>query len=659
MGEQWPLGRALAVAALSRLLRGAGRACAAPFLPLFLRLLGLPAPLVGAVAGARGLAAALGAAPLGCPRGRGKRRLLLVGSLVGSAGASLGLTLIPPARGAAGAAGCNHSGHGVLAAVPSAEPSLVPSAVPIVVPTMSRDKPRDGALTASAVANARAVSKETVRTTAGGVLAASRMPAPSGSAFQGLFGTRVTLKENSGGVGEGGTKARGHSDGPPGWRTDVEDINRETQEAEKLASYRPSFPGLKEEMNSVGSTAADLAEESLSATASNEPSLIKTTLSTVAVEYMSENLSDSQDVNFEAAQSILQDREHQIFLLVLGAVVLWELLGTSLERAVDEGVYEYLDFVDATDRYGRLWMWSSLGAAAGACGVAVLVDQLNCFLSGSISRLAVHFYGYAVLVTLSLLVSAFFPRHSAHIPRKTDRGFPKALALLWSDGRALLCAGTVFLAGAASSAGHNFLFWQMQDQGSSELLMGLSVSVGLLAELLLWPFRGRLLRALSSGGVAAVGVGLLAAQLLCYSLLRHPWAVLPVQALSAFSSGALWWALEVTVGDIAPPGTERSLRAVLRGLCCGAGASVGSFAGGFVVERFGLAVLFRACCAALALWLFVFFIVQSKLPRQKNINYSRLLAADSSDMSDSDEESEKDWLVKAMKDESFNRNWIQ
>ncbi|NXS13091.1 MF6LA protein, partial [Neodrepanis coruscans] len=128
----------------------------------------------------------------------------------------------------------------------------------------------------------------------------------------------------------------------------------------------------------------------------------------------------------------------------------------------------------ATDRYSRLWLWSYLGAAAGACGVAALVDHLNCFLSGSISRLAVHFYGYAVLVTLSLLATVFFPvstpRKTLRVPRRA-----KALALLWSDGRALLFAATVFLTGAASSAGHNFLFWQMQDQGSSELLMGLSV----------------------------------------------------------------------------------------------------------------------------------------------------------------------------------------
>ncbi|NXS34661.1 MF6LB protein, partial [Pomatostomus ruficeps] len=136
----------------------------------------------------------------------------------------------------------------------------------------------------------------------------------------------------------------------------------------------------------------------------------------------------------------------------------------------------------AMDRYGRLWLWSSVGAAAGACGVSVLVDHLDCSLSGSIPRLAVHFYGYAVLVMLSLLVSVFFP---GHIPRKGGCAprLAKALSLLWGDGRALLFAGTMFIVGAASSAVHNFLLWQLQDQGSSELLMGLCVAAGPLAEL--------------------------------------------------------------------------------------------------------------------------------------------------------------------------------
>ncbi|NXV36665.1 MF6LB protein, partial [Rissa tridactyla] len=573
MSEQWDVGRALALSGLFRLLQGAGRACAAPFLTLYLRHLGLSAPLVGVVAGAKHLAAALWA-PLcsRCPRGRRKRRLLVASSLLGSAGASLLLTLIPPAGGDAGYKYCNAS-----------------------------QLPGDRG-------------------------AAATVPSP-GTSSHGVLSTTV---------------------------------NRETQAPEMPAFYRPPLHRLEEETSSLGSAAIDVsdtAEESLYATESNELSLFKTTLPTVGDVYVSGNLSDhqkdTQHVSFEAVQNIFQDREHQIFLMVLGAVVLWEVLATSLEWTVDESLYEYLDFVDATDRYGRLWIWSYLGASVGACSIAIFVDQLNCFLSSTITRLAVHFYGYALLIMLSLLVSVFFP---VHVPKRTDRvnKTAKALGLLWSDGRAILYAITVFLTGAAGSAAHNFLFWQMQDQGSSELYMGLSVAIGLLAEIFLYFFKGKLLRTFSSSKIVAVSLSLLAVQLLCYSFLRTAWPVLLIQILSAFSSGALWWVVNMTVDDIATPGMDRSLHAVFQGLCYGGGASVGSFAGGFVVKHFGLPILYRACCVCLVLWLLLFLIIQSKLPRQKKINYSRLLAADSSDMSDSDEENERDWLVKAMKDESFN-----
>ncbi|NXF26878.1 MF6LA protein, partial [Rhodinocichla rosea] len=131
----------------------------------------------------------------------------------------------------------------------------------------------------------------------------------------------------------------------------------------------------------------------------------------------------------------------------------------------------------ATDRHGRLWPWGCVGAAAGACGVSVLVERLRC-------SLAVHFYAYAVLVVLSLTVSVSFPSHAARRSARAP-GLPRALSLLRGHGRALLLAGTLFLVGAASSASHNFLPWQLQDQGGSELLVGLWVALGPLAELAL------------------------------------------------------------------------------------------------------------------------------------------------------------------------------
>ncbi|XP_010141006.1 PREDICTED: major facilitator superfamily domain-containing protein 6-like [Buceros rhinoceros silvestris] len=452
--------------------------------------------------------------------------------------------------------------------------------------------------------------------TSAGVRTASGKPALTSAASQGLSGLTGTPEEKGRGAGEGGTKTDGYWDRASGWTTSAKAVDWETQ---------APAAGPEKETGGLGSAATDRpdnAEENLYATESNELSVFKTTLPAAGDPSVAGNLSDhtkdAHEITFEVAHTVFQDRVHWIFLMVLGAVVIWELLATSLEWAVDENLYEYLDLVDATDRYSKLWIWGYLGASVGACA----------------GRLAVHFYGYALLTTVSLLVTVFIP---VHVPKKAAgiNKTAKALALLWGDGRAILYSVTVLLAGAAGSAVHNFLFWQMQDRGSSELYMGLSVTVALLAEILLYFFRGKLLRTFSSTKIVAVSLSLLAAQLLCFSFLWTAWSVLLVQVLSAVSSGALWWVVNEVVEDVATPGTARPLLALLRGLWHGGG------------------------CLCLVLWLCSFAVIQSRLPRQKKINYSRLLAADSSDVSDTDEENERDWLVTAMKDESCNRDWPQ
>ncbi|XP_010150746.1 PREDICTED: major facilitator superfamily domain-containing protein 6-like [Eurypyga helias] len=635
MSEQRDVGRILALAGRFRLLQGAGRACVTPFLTLYLRHLGLPAPLVGVVAGAKHLAAVLWA-PLcsRCPQSRGKRRLLVVTSLLGSVGACLLLTLIPPADGDAGYKYCNASqqagDRGAAATAPG--------------PGSHAD------LSTSATTNAKGAWKETVKTT-GDVLMASRTPAPASAAFQGLAGLRDTPEKKGRGIGDGDAKTNGCngcSAGPSGSTPSVKAVKWEAGEPGTLAPYRPPLHGLEKERSSLRSAATDLAER-------KEMSWFKATLPTAGGADMPGKLPDHWK---EAVKNLFQDREHRIFLMVLATVVLWELLATSFEQMVDESLYEYLDSVDATDRCGKLWIWSYLGASVGACSIAASVDQLNCFLSGTITRLAVHFYGHAALVTLSLLVSVFFP---VHVPKKSNHvnKTAKALALLRSDGQAILYAITLFLTGAAGSAVQNFLFWQMQDRGSRELCMGLTVAAGLLAELLLHCLQGTLLRTFLSSKVVAVSLSLLAVELLSYSFLWAEWAALLVQVLAAFSSSALWRVVNRLGGDTATAGMERPLHAVPQGLCYGGGASVGSFAGGFVVKRFGLAVLYRACSVCLLLWLCLFSIVQSKLPRQKKVHYSCLLAAGCSDRRDSDEDDESLWLVTVMRDESFLRNWSQ
>ncbi|XP_074511667.1 major facilitator superfamily domain-containing protein 6-like [Sebastes fasciatus] len=350
------------------------------------------------------------------------------------------------------------------------------------------------------------------------------------------------------------------------------------------------------------------------------------------------------------------DTQHQLFFLILIIVSAWEAMSAPLEWTADDGLYEYLDFADAADRYSGTRVWGLLGAACGVGGAGLLVSQLRCLIAGQTPRSAAHFYCYAALAALTLPVAAYLP---LYLNKKRDRanGLLKAVQLVRGSPRALLCAVTTLLVGAAGSAVDNFLLWQMQDHGSGELHMGLSLALALLSQAA-FPIllAGRVSKLLSPGRVLAVAAASLGLQCVYYSFLWGPWAALPAQVLSCFSSGALWWAVKVQCEEVATPGAERSVTRVYSALSLHLGSGLGSFAGGFVVQRFGLAWLFRGAAAVMTVWCVCLPLLQWKAPRQHRINYSRLLAADASEASDSESEQERDWLEKAMEDDRSNNN---
>ncbi|XP_075759587.1 major facilitator superfamily domain-containing protein 6-like isoform X2 [Pelodiscus sinensis] len=514
--KQWDVNKALAVASLFHFLYSAGNACVIPFLTLYFRQLGLTAPLVGIIIGIKHLISSLWA-PL-CSyftRSHSKRKVLITGSLLCSVGTGLLLTLVPPLSKDVMYKYCNIS----------QQSSSFANAVE--VPDLRLNNP--SAVHPSTVTNKEMVSAETLRPSTN-VLVTSAKPLIS-SAFQEMFTFTDAWEKNDEGIGEVGTTADYYSNRPSGKiASSVNVINQMIQELETLTSNETPIPRFKKETKTpeIGLNVNGNPEKNLSVGGTAEFSLFQTNQHPISgASYVSENLSSRwekvQDVDLELLQGFnFLDREHQIFLMVLGAVVFWELLAAPLEWMVDDSLYEYLDFVDATDRYGKLWIWSYLGASGGVCGVTIFVDQLNCFLSAKISRLSVHFYGYAVLITLTLLTSVFLP---IHVSKKTEHvnKTVKALNLIGSDGRTILSAVTVFLTGVIGSTVQNFLFWQMQDQGSSEIYMGLSVAIGLIAEILLYTCKSKLLRALSSSGTVALSLSCLSAQLLYYSFIWNAW----------------------------------------------------------------------------------------------------------------------------------------
>ncbi|XP_029621448.1 major facilitator superfamily domain-containing protein 6-like [Salmo trutta] len=599
--EQINIKGALALASTFHFLYSCARACILPFLTLYLRYLGLTPSMTGLLMSTKHLISLVWS-PLTSflSKHYNKKRAVITGSLVCSAGAALVLLLIPSTGVETLTSHCNISHLSVSSTEELSDyvrvvGSVMPTTHTTIVSQSATHESSPTETTSYTVSSAVSMSKATTYT------------------LQLQHSNNVTTLQLQ------------HSN------------NVTSQWSQVNVSVANHSKGGKR--NGLESHHG----------ASNTLPTVRRVSRSVEKERQQQREKDEASLEFLGSLKVM-DVQHQLFFMLLIVVSIWELMAAPLEWTVDDGLYEYLDFVDASDRYSSTGVWGLLGAVCGVSGAGLLVSHLDCLIGSHTPRGAVHFFSYVSVTTLSVPVVAFLPLY-LNKKRSRSTGLFKALQLVRGDLRALLCAATAFLMGLAGSAVDDFLLWQMQDHGSSELHMGLSLAVALLSRAAFPLLSGRVSKLLSPGRVLLVGTACLALQCLYYSFLWGPWAAIPVQVLSCFSSGALWWAVQVQCEDVVTPGTQRSVRRVYQALSLDLGAGLGSMAGGFVVHRFGVSVLFRGVAVMLLLWCLFLPLLQWKAPRQRRINYSRLLAADTSEVSESESEQETDWLEKVLEDD--------
>lgn len=596
--KQWDIKSAMVLAGAFHFLYSCGRACLMPFLTLYLRHLGLSAYMVGIVMGTRHLICLIWH-PLSSllARHHDKRRVVIIGSLVGSAGLGLAFLLLPSTGVATGASICNTT-TSPIGLRPTTEPANSHLESHITGPKHISPPPSNIKLT---------------------------VPAPHLTGTESVpVGNATTITQSNslrGKIHEGVSVSKERGDT---YSQGAMDMSPHTKG--KAAPHRRADMSQKEE----------------------------------------EVVTKEDESRFEFLGSLNgMDAHHQLFFLVLIVMGVWELVAAPLEWTADDGIYEYLDFVDATDRQGQVWVWRLLGGACGVFGAGLLVSNLDCFLFGgsSVPRGAVHFFAYALFMLVTVPEATFLPlylNHKQGLQRggRANNGV-KALRLIREDPRALLCTVTACLVGASGAVIEDFLPWQIQDHGGGELQVGVALGLAFLFQVAFLPLlrSGCLSRFLGPHSrfllLATAGRVL---QCLYYSFLWAPWSVLPVQALDCLSVSGFWWALQAQGEDVATPGTERAVQKVYQALALDLGGGLGSFAGGLVVHKFGVAVLFQGLAAGLCAWCLVLCLLHWKIPRQRRINYSRLLAADVSEASETESDQERDWLDKAIKEENCKNN---
>lgn len=266
------------------------------------------------------------------------------------------------------------------------------------------------------------------------------------------------------------------------------------------------------------------------------------------------------------------------FFLLIPIIAVQALFSGPIMPLVDNTTLEILG--DQSHRYGKIRLWGALGWGLFAPVMGELVERLG---------LNWIFYGYTLLMLVSWLVVGQLPVTSSSI----SGGFGRGLRTLLRDRRWVLFLLLIFAGSLGESTVHSFWFLYLKTLGATSFLMGFSLTVAMLSELVIFFLSDRLLRRFGSRTLLIGAIAIRSGQMLAYSWITNPYLALIFQLLHGPGFAAMWVAAVAYVDEIAPAGMGATVQGFLHGVSYGLTFAIGAILGGFLYEQFGAFGMYR------------------------------------------------------------------
>ncbi len=338
---------------------------------------------------------------------------------------------------------------------------------------------------------------------------------------------------------------------------------------------------------------------------------------------------------------------HRTFMIVLVLVMVSELLAAPVDKLADDCWFEYLDILDFAERYGAHRVWQMMGYILFPMIVGTIVEKTDCVLMNTVPHFIIHFFMFAAFGGIAFLLAFGYPMSQNKRTPKQSR-FAKGVRILCCDVHSLTMTISILLLGTVYACIHNFLLWQIQDVGGSEIVLGASIAVAAVSAFFLHGVSSALIKRITHVGAIVLALITLAGRLVFYSFLWTPWVVLAGEVLHGFSYTLLWRAVEMYPDfRINPFLMDRSAFTLIHVIYHGLGFGFGSLVSGYLYDHFGFALLFQAASVLVAAWCALFLLIQKCVKKKAKVRYAKLLQDDRVD--DDTSEDEDDWLEVAMK----------
>lgn len=279
------------------------------------------------------------------------------------------------------------------------------------------------------------------------------------------------------------------------------------------------------------------------------------------------------------------------FWTLVPLVALYAFFMGPIMPLIDHTVLEALN--DDSSRYGKVRLWGSLGWGVAAPLAGQLVERFG---------LGWAFYSSALLGFLGLIGVLRLPVSRASLAS----GFGQGLRTLLSDVRWPLFLLLVFLGGMGHSTVHNYWFLYLKRLGTGETVMGLSLTIATVSELIFFFYSDSLLKRFGPRKLLVVAVISQGGRLLIYSIVTQPAVAIFFQLLHGPSFALMWAASVSYAGQIAPKGLGATAQGLLSSVCFGLAMATGAFLGGFLYEQAGIFLMYRWVAIVLFASLLIF-----------------------------------------------------
>jgi len=279
--------------------------------------------------------------------------------------------------------------------------------------------------------------------------------------------------------------------------------------------------------------------------------------------------------------------------------MLSELSGTPVSSLLDAGVIELLG-PERRHLYGKQRVWGSFSYGL----VAFLIGAVVSAAGGNFD---IYFWSHAAMVVVALLFFFSLSVSSVTTPAPLWQSF----GIVFSSVHVFVFFLLITMIGAATGVIGSYLFLVLDELHASRVNMGLATAAACLAEMPFFFFSGPLLRVIGERNMlymACIG-GIF--RVMFYTYMKNPWLVLIAETMHGPFFGALWTASMSYIHKIAPPGLGATAQGLLGGLYGGLGNGAGALVGGFIYQRWGYVVLFRATAVFLFFALIIFFFTNA------------------------------------------------